>query len=163
MSKRFIAFLVVVTISTFCISQVIFSKIKKSSDLKIRAEANKTLDFLRSQEKRPSVFKPLNIEKQEVQQPVRKFDINVFAIASPWPEVFTNENFVYPDKSIETREKACKDGLIYWFNRHVANQIPANSELGLLKIGQLLLIEPTQHNLMDYSKKLRFEKMGNMI
>ncbi len=67
-----------------------------------------------------------------------------------WPEVFTNENYEYPDTP-KGKAMAVADGLSGWASCSITPKVPDYFGMGMMKIGILLDIIATSENLMNYS------------
>lgn len=58
-----------------------------------------------------------------------------------WPEIFVNENFVYPYSGIEKTHRyaaAVADGLCGWANCHLDGDIPEHFGKGMAKISEIV-------------------------
>lgn len=74
-----------------------------------------------------------------------------------FPEVFTNLEFQYPDTEI-SKALACADGLIGWGHCIMGMETPRHFGKGIVKISQVLSINATSDNLMQYADRLMDNK-----
>ena len=71
-----------------------------------------------------------------------------------WPEIFINENFVYP-KNTKLPAVAIADGLAGWGNCHAGAEPPKNFGKGMAKINKIVGITTPDELIAAADKLLR--------
>lgn len=77
-----------------------------------------------------------------------------------FPKVFTDESFEYDTSDPNVKAMALADGLTGWGNCHAKAPIPRTFGNGMVKVGEVLGIIPTDENLMQYARLIESGKLS---